>query len=165
MVHAIPSKSHPRISFRVSHIPSLTSFFTETAGPIELLVISGGGKTLEIALRMVQENWSRWSVFVLWIRPMKSSMYTSSTLRNFCLSFSEDGSLVGRGTVVQSMSIMMSSIGWGAMTLFLSKFSCAISRAVSVAAQKNGGDSPQPIWRDSGMTSLMGSPGYPPGRT
>jgi hypothetical protein len=44
MVRAIPSKSHPRISFCVSHVPSSTSFFTETAGPIELLVISGGGK-------------------------------------------------------------------------------------------------------------------------
>jgi hypothetical protein len=165
MVRAIPSKSHPRISFRVSHVPSSTSFFTETAGLIELLVISGGGKTLEIALSMVRENWSRWSLFVLWISPMKSSMYTSSTLRNFLLYVSEDGSLAGRGTMVQSMSIMMASMGCGAMTLLVSKFSCAISRAVSIAAQKNGGDLPHPIWSASGMTSWMGSPGFPPGRT
>jgi hypothetical protein len=103
LVRAIPSKSHPRISFRVSHVPSSTSFFTETAGPIELLVISGGGKTLEIALSMVLEHRSRWSLFVLRIRPMKSSMYNSSTLKNFRLSFSEDGSLAGRGTVVLPM--------------------------------------------------------------
>jgi hypothetical protein len=37
--------------------------------------------------------------------------------------------------------------------------------AVSVAAQKNGGDSDHPIWRASGITSCTGSPGFPPGRT
>ena len=74
IVREMPSKSQPRISLRVSHVPSAMSFFTETGGPSGLLVISGGGNTLLIALRMVRASLRRISLSVLWISPMKSSM-------------------------------------------------------------------------------------------
>ena len=86
-------------------------------------------------------------------------------MRKLRLSASVSGSGLDFGIVVQSMFIMMSSIGCGAISTLLSKFSCAMSRAVSVAAQKNGGDSPQPICSASGITNWIGSPALPPGRT
>jgi hypothetical protein len=49
--------------------------------------------------------------------------------------------------------------------LFVSMSTWITSRAASVAAQKNGGDSNHLIWRASGMTSCTGSPSFPPGRT
>jgi hypothetical protein len=63
------------------------------------------------------------------------------------------------------MFIMMSSMGCSVTCLFISMSAWITLRAVSVAAQKNGGDSDHHIWRASDMTSCTGSPGFPPGRT
>ena len=80
IVRAMPSKSQPRISFLVSHVPSATSFLTETGGPMVLLVISGGEKTLVMALRMARESRRSWVLSVHWMRPCL--LYTSPSPRD-----------------------------------------------------------------------------------
>ena len=51
IVNAMPSSSQPRISLRVSHVPSAMSFFTLIGGPILLPVIDGGGNISDIAFK------------------------------------------------------------------------------------------------------------------
>ena len=48
MVNAMPSSTHPRISFLVSHVPSAISFFKLIGGPMLLPVVAGEGKMSEI---------------------------------------------------------------------------------------------------------------------
>jgi hypothetical protein len=55
------------------------------------------------------------------------------------------------------MAIMIFSIGCSGRMTLLRIFPLMMSLAVSVAAQKNGGLSLQPIWNATGMTSYIGS--------
>ena len=61
-------------------------------------------------------------------------------------------------------SITFSS-GCGSSDAFACIFVMATSRAVSVAAQKKGGDSLHPICKASGITNLVGSLLFNLGRT
>ena len=99
--------------------------------------------------------------FVVWISAMKSSTYTSSVVRNLVVVWLWP--LVG--ICIQLMSIMMSSIGWGLGLWLVLMAVAAMSLAVSVVAQKNGGLSLQPICRALGMMSYGLSPGLLGGRT
>ena len=49
IARAMPSMSQPRISFRVSQVPSSISFLVEMAGPMVLPEMDGPGKTFSIA--------------------------------------------------------------------------------------------------------------------
>ena len=94
-------------------------------------------------------------MLVDWIKAIKSSMNTSSRWRNALF-----GSRSVFGMFDQLISSTMSSIGCACCAVVDEKFDCAISHAVSIAAQKNGGLSLQPICNASGMTSSISSPGF-----
>ena len=60
---------------------------------------------------------------------------------------------------------MILSRGCGSSDALFCMFFIATSLAVSVAAQKNGGDSLQPIWSASEITNRVGSLGLSFGNT
>ena len=145
---AAPSKSHPRISLRTSHSPSPSSSFLIEMGSSPIWPLTdGGGKTPCMACSNARDRCRRRLASVHCISEQKSSTYTSSSCKNF-VAMSPSATLGQRegGT-------MWCSNGWGGSDEHGVAASCsAMSLAVSVAAQKNGGDSHQPICRAVGMT-------------
>jgi len=160
LIHlVVPSKSHPKISFLVDQRPSpCFNFFTEMGSSSWSSVGSGGGNTVWIPCRTARVKWSSSVCECPADIPIKSSMYTSSACTS-CVTcpWSSLGSCVVSG-------MHKSSNLWRTNGSLLSKYSCAISRAVSDAVQNSGGDSHHPIWRHVGTTISVGSSGCAFGR-
>ena len=110
---------------------------------------SGGGKMEWIPRMRARENFRRCSLDKLFVIAQKSSTNTSSRLVVKAAVWS-------LSHVSTFSSIFVSKWCDGQGVFAESKFSM-MSRAVSVAAQKYGGDSHHPIWRELGTTISISS--------
>ncbi len=86
---------------------------------------------------------------------MKSLTYTSIRYRIHLFVVGVSGSSV----TASLPKTWLSNLWIGSVPISVSQYFVAMSRLVSVAAQKYGGDSTHPICNDVGTTILMGSPG------
>jgi len=150
MQRVTPSKSHPSISLRVSHMPSpCCSFFTEIESLFGLF--ASAGKIECMPCSMARVAWSMVSCVGVWSMAMKSSTKTSRTLASLsALVLVMFGSFNAGG-----MQRCSSGCG-GSEPSGLCSNCWARSRAVSLAVQKNGGDSHHPICKLVGMTICNG---------
>ena len=143
-----PLNVHLKISLIYSRFPSLlSSLFSDTRSPPRYFFTSGGGITNYIPCIITRKKWIRCSCSILFVIPIKSSTHTSMMVHI--------SSGRGEETAVSS-SILCSNLCGGRDHGDLSRDSM-ISRAVSNAAQKNGGDLYQPIWRLWGTAMYVSS--------
>ena len=152
MQHVMPSNNHPRIFLLVHHTPSPLSIFFSDIGCLPWLpVTSGGGKMSLMAMRMDCDAPSSTSLSLLWIRLQKLSTCNSMMFTKGVQHFTWFGMVHPAGSVRCSSGCGASRLG-----SCLNR-SWAMSWAVLVVAQKNGGLFVHPICSDDGMTSIVGS--------
>ena len=137
----------------VSHVPSPSfNFFWEIGSSPGCEVTSGGGNTEWIPWMIALENFVRFSLDKLLVIAQKSSTNTSRRLV-------VNAAASRRWRRSPCSSILGRNLWWGRSMSLLSRLSMT-SRAVSVAAQKYGGDSHQPICKELGTTMSISSNGW-----
>ena len=138
MVYCTPSMIHPSSSFVVSHVLSPWFIFRCDMGSSPwCFVNSGGGKTEWIPTISAFENFSRCCRDKLFVKAQKSSTNTSSRFVVNAVAWSQ-------GSMLDCSSILGRN-GWSGRGMEELRRLSITSLAVSVAAQKYGGDSHQPI--------------------
>ena len=148
----LPLNSNPNRSCCKACFPSpWHSFLYEIESSVGSLL---AGKTSWIPVKTAVATCSSCACDVAMANGIKSSTYTSTKY----LSLS---SLFFFGSCCTSAPVMASVMNlWGCRApTGLSMYWVLTSRAVSDAAQKNGGDSTQPICSDVGTTSCTSFPG------
>ena len=136
MVKVVPFISQPRISFACCQRPSsLSSLASEIVSPPFWSVSVVGGKIVWMPCSIARDSCRIWSCAMLSVHTMKSSTKTSRRVIVVVRSC--------KGKFPKSVgSIFVSSLCGGKVTW---RSDWITSHAVSEAAQKNGGDSHQPI--------------------
>lgn len=150
----VPTKTQPWISLRTSHSPSSSSsFFNNTWSPRECPKITGGGNTLWITWSKDLDTWRSVPTSDVCTMIQKASTYTYMTLSYSVHVVASEASGHFHGGSMISSSSCRSCEPIGSFAK-----SSTISLVVYVAAQKNGGNSVQPICSVEGTTRRMRSP-------
>ena len=151
IVFSVPLKSKPNSVFSVGYCPScLISFFS--AMESLLSTASPGENAMDAGHYGSRRRSCSWDTRMT--RLMKSSTYTWTMYRNPLLFAAHSG----RVAYSASPTVYFSNLCVGSDPTSISMYSILTSLAVSVAAQKYGGDSTHPICSDVGITSFIGSP-------
>ena len=77
IVLVMPFSTQPRVSLRISQVPSAKNFFVDIEGPILPPVSAGAGKMYVIAWIRQRVSLLIYFLLVVCMRDIKSSMYTS----------------------------------------------------------------------------------------